>query len=300
MTITQKIIAKFMDIVGKKDTKRLASQSAPEKIVTLTDIPYINDGNPAHLLDIYYPEGTTEKRPVIFDIHGGAWVYGTKEINKYFCMNLAAEGFTVININYRLITESRYPSQLQDIYAALNFIAENADKYYCDMDNFFIMGDSAGGHLASTVMALQNNAKQEEEWGLKTDVNIKAGSLICAVFELGSFVKFRNPVGRAFGEYFIGKDYFASPMMPKLSLSGVYNGKMPPMFLNTSMQDFMRGQNLKAMKFFEEKGEYYEYHIQEKVKGKKFEHVYNILYPHYEESKLVNKKITDFFKKYIG
>ena len=51
--------------------KRIASQTEPEGLEQILDIPYIDDGEKGHLLDIYYPQGTTEKLPVIIDIHGG-------------------------------------------------------------------------------------------------------------------------------------------------------------------------------------------------------------------------------------
>ena len=69
--------------VKKSDTKNIASQTEPEGIKRICNIPYIDDGNPLHLLDVFYPENTSEKLPVIIDIHGGGWMYGTKEINKY-------------------------------------------------------------------------------------------------------------------------------------------------------------------------------------------------------------------------
>lgn len=54
-------------------------------------------------LDLYRPhQAITPLFPVIINIHGGGWVYGTKETYQFYGMNLAKEGFAVINGNYRL------------------------------------------------------------------------------------------------------------------------------------------------------------------------------------------------------
>ena len=89
MYILKPILDKNWENTGKMDAKRIASQTEPEGLVKILDIPYIDDGEKAHLLDIYYPEGTTEKLPVIIDIHGGGWMYGYLEITKKFCLKLA-------------------------------------------------------------------------------------------------------------------------------------------------------------------------------------------------------------------
>ena len=78
MYILKPILNKNWENTAKNDAKRIASQTEPEGLVKILDIPYIDDGEKAHLLDIYYPEVTTEKLPIIIDIHGGGWMYGYK------------------------------------------------------------------------------------------------------------------------------------------------------------------------------------------------------------------------------
>lgn len=59
-------------------------------------------------------------RPVIIDIHGGGWMYGTKEINKNYCLVLAQNDYVVVNINYRLAPDFSVADQLRDCFSPLN------------------------------------------------------------------------------------------------------------------------------------------------------------------------------------
>ena len=299
MNIGKNIIKKFWNITEKSDKKRIAGQVPPKGIVCCNDLSYITDNNEMHLLDIYYPENTTKKLPVIFDIHGGGWAYGKKEINKHFCMHLAKEGFAVVNLNYRLITEARYPSQLQDIFEALNFLEENCEKYFLDLNNFFIAGDSAGGHLASLTMALQYNDELRKLWNIDTKINIVAGALICGFFDFEPVLKMKNLIVTAYGEMLIGKNFRDSELLPKLSFAGVFNGKMPPLYMISSEQDFIKNQTLSAAEFFDKYNIEYKLKFWQKQKTNKLTHVFNVINPDWEESKQTNKEICDFFKNYV-
>ncbi len=99
MSVFFSISKAFWKTVEKSDAKNIASQTEPEGIKRICDIPYIGDGHPMHLLDVYYPEDAAHALPVIIDIHGGGWMYGSKELNKIYCLNLAKRGFTVFNIS---------------------------------------------------------------------------------------------------------------------------------------------------------------------------------------------------------
>lgn len=300
MSVGHKLLDFFWKITDKVDTKRRASQKLPQGVTQITDIKYINDDNPMHTLDVYYPENTSRKLPVIFDIHGGGWLYGNKELNKNFCMHLAKEGFTVININYRLLQEARFPAPLQDVFAALNWLEKRCDDYFADLDNFFIAGDSAGGHLASLTMALQHNKELCEKWDLHTNIKIKAGGLICGAFELRKFIKLRNPIINAYGEYFLGKGFRDSEWVSKISFSGVYNGGIAPVYLASSKKDFLRKQTLNMAKFLEEHNHEYKLRFWDSKTKNKLTHVYQVIQPEYEESIITNKEMCDFFKSKLS
>ena len=74
----------FWKTVERKDARRINSQTPPTEIEQFCDIQYIDDGLWQHRLDVYSKSGKLSHRPVIIDIHGGGWMYGTKEINKNY------------------------------------------------------------------------------------------------------------------------------------------------------------------------------------------------------------------------
>ncbi len=72
-------------------------------------------------------------------------------------MSLAQRGFTVVNINYRLAPETRFPGAVEDINQALTFIEKNGDKYFIDKNRLILVGDSAGGQLVSHYATIFTN-----------------------------------------------------------------------------------------------------------------------------------------------
>jgi acetyl esterase/lipase len=104
------------------------------------------------LLDIYSNphEGLW---PVVVVIHGGGWVNGTKENHNkvYNAKHLAADGYVVFNINYRLLPEARLKKQAEDCMAAVIWVKLHAKEYGGDPERVGVLGGSAGGHLGALV-----------------------------------------------------------------------------------------------------------------------------------------------------
>lgn len=115
---------------------------------TLQSISYGSDGQ--QTMDVYLPANRTDSTKVFVLIHGGAWSAGDKADFTYLFNNLKTlyPNHAIINLNYRLATSNSpaYPKQINDIQAALNEIS--LSKYGVS-SNFFLFGNSAGGHLAT-------------------------------------------------------------------------------------------------------------------------------------------------------
>jgi len=86
-------------------------------------------------------------------IHGGAWFKGTKENHNkvYNSKHLAADGYVVFSINYRLMPEARLKKQAEDCMAAVIWVKEHAREYGGDPERVGVLGGSAGGHLGALV-----------------------------------------------------------------------------------------------------------------------------------------------------
>jgi acetyl esterase/lipase len=103
-------------------------------------------------LDLYLPH-TDGPLPVIVYVHGGGWRRGSRReplpvLGADFYDSLAAQGFAVAAIDYRLSGEARFPAPLEDVRTAVGWVRDNAAFYGLDAERVFLWGDSSGGHLA--------------------------------------------------------------------------------------------------------------------------------------------------------
>lgn len=100
-------------------------------------------------LDVYLP-APAGPHPVIIYIHGGAWQNGDKiPVSNVDAFKRA--GIAIVSINYRLSPAVKHPAHVEDVAAAIAFIRDNAGKYEIDPGKIFLMGHSAGAHLAALV-----------------------------------------------------------------------------------------------------------------------------------------------------
>ena len=125
-------------------------------------------------LDLYLPR---EDRPVpvIVLVHGGGWRRGSRRhplpvLGADFYDRLAAQGFAVAAIDYRLSGEARFPAPLDDVRTAIGWVGEHAAGYGLDTGRVFLWGDSAGGHLALLAALTGATAHGVVAWFPVTDL----------------------------------------------------------------------------------------------------------------------------------
>jgi acetyl esterase/lipase len=130
--------------------------SFADGVEALPDVEYSNlSGYRPLLLDLYLPRHRAVPRPLVLVIHGGGWSRGDSRtwgaIADYpaTLAMLAARGYIVASVNYRLTGEARFPAQIQDVKAAISFLRANASRYDIDPARVLAWGGSAGGHLAA-------------------------------------------------------------------------------------------------------------------------------------------------------
>jgi len=110
------------------------------------------------LLDIYTPVGAINP-PVIMAVHGGGFVFGSKDdIND---LGLAKYGYAVVSINYRLAPKSSFPAQIIDLKTAVKWIKANSQKYNYNSNKIAAIGLSAGGHLVNMLGTTIGNVDYE-------------------------------------------------------------------------------------------------------------------------------------------
>ncbi|KAJ2896390.1 hypothetical protein GGI21_001681 [Coemansia aciculifera] len=128
------------------------------------NIAYIADDSPSHTLDLYLPDTSSGTVPLAIIIHGGAWRTGDKSECETLSRGLVSQSqgtIAVASINYGLSQRTadsiRHPAHLHDAIQAVQFLA-NANQTYpgkhlIDTSNIYLIGHSAGAHLA-TLMVL--------------------------------------------------------------------------------------------------------------------------------------------------
>lgn len=274
------------------DKKRDKGLKTPEDIERFDDIRY-GDNKKWQVLDVYRPKNTDNKLPVIVSVHGGGWVYGSKEIYQYYCMNLAQRGFVVVNFSYRLAPKYKFPAGLEDTNTVFKWVLEHSDEYGMDIEHIFAVGDSAGATNVGIYAAMlsDNNLAEELNIQMPTNLKIRALGLNCGVY---------NMVKGA--EVSLVKDIFEHggniPELNQLSLIYHLDEKFPPCFVMTSNGDFLKNQVPQMIKTLEENCIEFE----SKEYGTEEAPLYHVFHCNIktEEAKKANDDEIAFFKKIIN
>ncbi len=120
----------------------------PSSILFEKDIAYSNVAGKPLLLDLARPKTGTGPFPAIVCIHGGGWQAGDKKEFHGAVFALAQQGYVVATVNYRLVPDAHFPSQIQDVKTAVRYLRSRAGELHIDSDRIGAFGGSAGGHLA--------------------------------------------------------------------------------------------------------------------------------------------------------
>jgi len=130
----------------------LAADGAPRDVRTFT-VSYGPDVRQS--FDVYAPVNATNA-PIIFMVHGGAWMIGDKS-NRRTVENKVAhwvpKDFVVISANYRMLPEADPLEQARDVALAVAAVQREARTYGADPDKLVLMGHSAGAHLVTLLAA---------------------------------------------------------------------------------------------------------------------------------------------------
>ena len=123
-------------------------------------------------------------RPAVVSIHGGSWTRGDKASDDWreVCEWLASEGFVAYSVDYGLTPAAPFPSGIDDLQTAVEWIRspENANRFGIDGDRIGAFGGSAGGNLASLL-------------GTRGEGPLTEGPRVAAVAELSGPSDLRGP-----------------------------------------------------------------------------------------------------------
>lgn len=150
-----------MSLFTSCQQNQIAAEEKNLPAKTIRDVSYGKDT--AQRMDVYLPAGRSFKstKSVVL-IHGGGWNSGSKNDFASYIDSFKARmpDYAIFNINYRLVNGTNlFPTQEQDIKAAIDFIVENSKDYHVSKDQLVLLGVSAGAHLALLQAYKYNNPK---------------------------------------------------------------------------------------------------------------------------------------------
>ena len=278
---------------SKSDRLRDAAIPLPEGVTECRNISYGCHGD-WNLLDVYTPNGTTEALPTIVSIHGGGYVYGSKEIYRRYGMDMAKRGFAFVNFNYRLAPKWKFPTPLHDTNAVLNWVCMNAKRYHLDPSRIILLGDSAGAQLTSQYAAMHTNPDYAARFQMQlAPVTIRCVGLFCGMYDMA-----QRGAGERKG---LSLDYLGRDIPqddPRLRVPESIGSNYPPAFIATACHDFLRPCAQPMYDFLTEKGVEAQFRCYGGEAQEEVGHVFhvNIALP---EAKQCNDDAALFFAKYV-
>nr|WP_294787935.1 alpha/beta hydrolase [uncultured Flavobacterium sp.] len=195
-------------------------------------------------LNIVRPAGAKGKLPVFMFIHGGGWVLGDYPTHKRMVRDLSVlTGYVGVFVNYSLAPETKYPQPVNEVYAAAKWIAAHGTEINVDGSKLGIVGNSAGGNLA-TASALMAKEKGTPLY----KVQILFWPVTDANFETESYKKYgkqrflTDTLMQWMWDQYVDpskrKEIYASPLQASLAqLKG-----LPPTLIQVAENDILRDE----------------------------------------------------------
>ena len=248
----------FCVTAGRSDAKRdWGLNTTPNDILRINGIPYGPDVK-WNTLDVYRPKHIKGKLPVIVNVHGGGYVYGSTKQYQFYCMDLARSGFAVVSFNYRLAPRYKFPTPIFDLNFVMEWMCKKADIHGFDMDRAALVGDSAGAQITSQYAVICTNPEYAEIMEVTPpDFGLRAVGLNCGMYDVR---KRASEVSQ--NKLMI--DYFTeNPIVygKKLDVLDYVTENFPPAYLLSAKGDFLMDQCEPMARFLMEKGVPCEYKI---------------------------------------
>lgn len=281
----------FQDAVPARDTEF----TFPADVTEIRNVPYAEDSDPAHRMDIYRADAFAGKElPVILNIHGGGLILGCKEYNRYFCAQLSKLGYLVFSIEYRLVPDCLFFDQCEDVFTAMRCIKRKLPEYRGLKDRVYAVGDSGGAMLLTYCAAMQNSPKLAGTAGVRpASLRLKALGLISGMYYTTRFDK----IGLFLPSYLYGHHYKRSAFSPYVNPEhpGIVTA-LPPCFLTTSAGDYLHTYTLDFEKALSRCQ--VSHHLLDFSERKDLPHAFSVIDPFRKESIELLEDMSGYFQQF--
>lgn len=194
-------------------------------------LPYADTKNERQTLDVYTaPKG--KDQPVVLWIHGGGWKAGDKGNVQKKPQAFVDKGFLFVSTNYRFVPDVTVKEMTGDIAKAIRWVHDHAKEYGGDPKSIFVMGHSAGAHLAALVSTDERYLKAE---GLPLSIIKGCVPVDTAVYDVKKQIDSIGPVRAATYSSVFGKDEASQKEFSPIT--HVAKGKNIPPFLILHVAD---------------------------------------------------------------
>lgn len=301
-------MVKTWKLAKQADKERIDRQMPVPGVRYESDIPYTHDAEAMHQLNLYYPENydceKDGKLPTIIDIHGGGWMHGDKELNQRYCQYLASQGYCVMGMSYTLLPNTDLQGIIQDVFDSIHWLERYGEMRGFDMSKVLLTGDSAGGHLTSLVICIQQSEKLQKIYGVTPfKFDFSAVAICNGVCEMHDIFAFMGDSSKALDKemhkMFLGKAGDKAVWKDYMSFSNVVTeaAKLPPIMVISSETDPFYEQTQWLIEILKKHDCQFETLIWKKEDGGHLGHVFQVAHWEWIESKKTNNKMLEFFQR---
>ena len=291
-----KVTRPMLQMILSKTNKVSMDPAYADSLEKKLNVPYVDKGTAAQVLDIYYAPGDSRKDAVLIDIHGGFYVAGKRENCRPFASAFLKEGFDVVLLEYRVndgVTD--VSDELGDCAAALDYLATHAGELGLNGDRMFLTGDSAGGHLA-LYMA---EGAEDPSVPVRPKVFKSRGVMLnCPAYDFASFGK-SDMFSKGALAWFLGPRYEDEEWMASMSPRSFIGNYRGPLFVSTCAKDFIRSQSLLLKADCDSLARPLVF-VDIPSNDKKVGHVHNVTNPDLPESRGVNARMARFMEECLN
>jgi acetyl esterase len=212
--------------------------------VTTVEKTITQDGKSVKIY-IMTPDNVTGKPGVLFFIHGGVWIVGNFQNHQRLLRDLVVgSGQVGVFVEYTSLPAAKYPTQLDECYAALKWVASHASEFGADGSRIAVAGNSVGGNMSAALTLMTKDRR-----GPKITYQVLLIPATDASVDTGSYQEFGTGrfLARAFMKY--GWDLYApgaklrdNPYVSPLRASNEELKGLPPALVITSENDPLRDE----------------------------------------------------------
>ncbi|MBP5762880.1 MAG: alpha/beta hydrolase [Lachnospiraceae bacterium] len=305
-------LKEYWDAIDKANAADYPNGVDPEGYRCEKHIAYMGDYDPAHMLNLYYPEDFKSGNgslPSIIYIHGGGWMYGSGDISDRYLGYLASRGFSVMAMNYRLLQQGDLKEMISDIFSAMQWLGKYGPVRGFDLSKVLVCGDSAGGHLSILTTCISRSEELRKIYGVDAlPYEISAVSVSSPVAETGRlYIAGSEDTGlgqgtaKAYVDMMLGEKGEDAPWNGHMAASEVVPGPgLPPVHIIASESDVHAAHTGYLRDVLEKNGISYELFYRSKEEGIHLLHVFNISHWEWYESIEANESMLGFFRRVIA